>query len=76
MPGEIMRHPDNSFVTASEAIDNLDSVAELDVPHYVSWADVERDLSAWLSNPIQEDALRTIYAFEKDVLQSEDEKTH
>jgi alpha-amylase len=40
----------------------------------MSWADVERDLSAWLSNPMQHDALDTVYKLEKDVLASGDEK--
>lgn len=72
LPEEILRHPDNDFVTPSEAIDRYDAVAEIDVPHYVSWADVERDLSAWLSNPIQHDAMRAVYAIEHEVLESGD----
>jgi alpha-amylase len=68
LPGEILKHPDNSFITPSEAAKRYKPKAELDFPHFVSWADVERDLSAWLSNPIQHDALKKIYEFEKEVL--------
>ncbi len=74
LPEEIYKHPDNDFVTPSEAIARYDTVAELDVHNFMSWADVERDLSAWLSNPMQHDALETVYKLENDVLASGDEK--
>jgi alpha-amylase len=72
MPAEVLRHKDNSFVTPTEALSRFESVGEIDAPHYVSWADVERDLSAWKSNAIQHDALRSLYALEHDVKQSGD----
>lgn len=68
LPEEILKHPDNSFVTPSEAIERYKSVAELDIPFTISWADVERDLSAWMSNPMQYDALRALYELEEEVL--------
>lgn len=72
MPGEILSHKDNSFVTPTEAFSKFEPVGEIDAPHYVSWADVERDLSAWQSNAIQHDALRTLYDLEADVKRSND----
>lgn len=74
LPAELLKHPDNDFVTPSEAIARYDAVSELDIPHFVSWADVERDLSAWLSNPIQHDAIRTLYDLEEDVMKSRDKQ--
>lgn len=74
LPGEILKHPDNDFVTPSEAIARYAPKAELDVPQYVSWADVERDLSAWRSNAMQSDALASLYALEKRVHASKDKK--
>jgi alpha-amylase len=74
LPRYIMQHPDNDFVTPSEAIKRYQVRDELDYPHFVSWADTERDLSAWLSNPIQHDAMKHIYAMEKDVLKTKDKK--
>ncbi|HLD97242.1 MAG TPA: glycoside hydrolase family 57 protein, partial [Candidatus Nanoarchaeia archaeon] len=47
LPEEILKHPDNDFATPSELIRKHKPVAEIDVPSLVSWADVERDLSAW-----------------------------
>ncbi len=74
LPGEVLKHPDNDFVTPSEAIDRYDDVGELDVHHFMSWADVERDLSAWLSNSLQHDAINKLYALEGDVLRTKDKK--
>src|SRR5690606_34581533 len=64
LPAEVLRHRDNSFVTPSEAIANYEHFDEMDYPHYVSWADTERDLSAWLSNSIQKDAAKKLYSME------------
>lgn len=74
LPAELLKHPDNDFVTPSEAIERYDHAGELDVKDFVSWADIERDLSAWLSNPMQHDAISKIYSMEKDVIASGDAK--
>ncbi len=74
LPEEIYKHPDNDFITPSESIERYDTVSELDVHNFMSWADVERDLSAWLSNPMQHDAIQSIYKLEGDVLETGDKK--
>lgn len=74
LPGEVLKHPDNDFVTPSEAIKKYKTVGELDVPSFVSWADVERDLSAWMSNPIQHDSLKKLYELETGVLSTRDKR--
>ena len=74
LPEEILKNPDNDFVTPSEAIDRYDEVSELDIPHFISWADVERDLSAWLSNSLQHNAIEKLYAMEEDILGTKDKK--
>lgn len=67
LPDYIFKHPEYCFVTPAEATEKLKPVGELDVPHPMSWADVDRDLSAWRGNNLQEDALQAIYALENDV---------
>ncbi len=57
----------HSFVTPSEAVKKFKPVGEIDVPHLISWADIERDISAWRSNAMQHSALEKIYSIEKDV---------
>lgn len=74
LPDEILKHPDMDFVTPSEAIKRYPSRGELDFHEYVSWADEERDLSAWNSNPMQADALKKIYEMEDLVMKSKDKK--
>jgi len=67
LPEEILRHPDNSFATPSDLVREFPPVGEIDAPAFVSWADIERDLSAWRGNPLQDEALRMIYDMEGDV---------
>lgn len=74
LPGEILKHPDNDFVTPTEAAERYPVMGEFDAHNFVSWADVERDLSAWLSNGMQHEAINNIYALEADVLASKDPK--
>jgi len=74
LPREIIKHPDFRFQTLSEAARDCEPVAQLDVPETVSWADVDRDLSAWLGNALQKDALNTLYGMESKVRRRRDEK--
>ena len=53
------------FVTPSEASKKLKPVAELSVPQPISWADEERDLSAWLGNELQQDAFNKLYRLQE-----------
>ncbi len=55
------------FKTTSETIKAYQPVGEIDVPYLMSWADMERDLSAWLSNPLQESALRRVFELERQI---------
>lgn len=72
LPREILKYPDSSFITPSEAISKFPTKADLDIPNFISWADVERDLSAWLGNPIQDNAATMLYSLEKSILQTDD----
>lgn len=49
------------FSTPSEVMDENKPIAELSVPYPISWADEERDLSAWTGNTLQKEALKTLY---------------
>lgn len=74
LPEEILKNPDNNFVTPSEAIARYPAMGEIDAPQVVTWADTERDLSAWVGNAIQTSAIEFIYGLEKQVLSSMDKK--
>lgn len=65
LPGEILKSSaENQFLTPSQAIDVFQPTGEIDVPHMISWADTERDLSAWLGNAMQSNALHELYKIE------------
>ncbi len=72
LPDEIFKHPHNDFKTPSEVVDSFDAVGAIDVPYTISWADIERDLSAWRGNPMQENALRELYRLESTVKDTND----
>jgi alpha-amylase len=72
LPEQFLKHPDNNFKTTSELVRDYEPVAELDVPYLVSWADVERDVSAWLGNRMQQSAANDLYQLEKPILATKD----
>ncbi|WXG39782.1 MAG: glycoside hydrolase family 57 protein [Candidatus Freyarchaeum deiterrae] len=74
LPQELLKNPDNDFLTPSEVVDKYNVVAGLDIPQLISWADIERDLSAWLGNNMQRAALAKIYEMEDRVKASGDPK--
>ena len=75
LPGEVMKSSlENNFVKPSEAIDRFDPAGEIDVPHMISWADTERDLSAWLGNAMQSNALHELYKLEGALKEKGDEQ--
>lgn len=65
-------NPENTFYTVSEAIEANEPADTISMPQTVTWADTERDLSAWLGNNMQHEAMRHLYALEDDVLRSND----
>lgn len=67
-----LSHPDHTFYTVTEAAESVESSGTISMPSTVTWADSERDLSAWLGNPMQDEAMRYIYALEHDILRTGD----
>ena len=61
------------FMTVSEACDSNEAKETISMPWTVTWADTERDLSAWLGNSMQHEALKAIYDLKEGVLASDDE---
>ncbi|MCD7970760.1 MAG: glycoside hydrolase family 57 protein [Alistipes sp.] len=55
------------FATVSEATEAHQPVAVLSSPHAMSWADEERDVTAWLGNELQNEAFHKLYALRDDV---------
>jgi len=61
------------FKTPSEIAKDK-PVEELDIHHPISWADVERDLSAWLGNKMQQTAIKELYEMENIIKKSKNKK--
>jgi len=72
LPKEWLKTPGNSFKTVSQAIDAFEPVDHVDVPQTITWADTERDLSAWLGNSMQTSAILGLYALETKIHQTND----
>jgi alpha-amylase len=72
LPDKVLATGKNDFLTVSQAVDRYHAVGEVDVPHMISWADTERDISAWLGNGMQANALHDVYALAEEVLDSQD----
>jgi len=70
LPKELVKK--NIFFKTPSNLIQEQPVAELDIHHTVSWADLERDLSAWLGNKMQHAAINELYAMEKNILNSND----
>lgn len=75
LPGEILKHDNLEFVTPSELADEP-AVGDFDVNEYdtISWADEARSISAWMSNPMQEELYQRIKGLESKVRRAGNEK--
>ncbi len=67
LPGEWLQNEHHSFKTVSEAADTIESVGEVDIPQTVTWADTERDLSAWLGNAMQQESINALYELQESI---------
>ncbi len=63
---------ENKFLTVSEAAELEPPQDEISMPGVVTWADTERDLSAWASNAMQTSAMHDLFALREQVLNSRD----
>lgn len=73
LPEAVLARTDLHFCTPSEVARKYEPVAALDVPFPISWADEERDTTAWLGNELQNEAFNKLYALSDRVLAAEDE---
>jgi alpha-amylase len=72
LPKEWLKTGDHSFMTVSEVIDAFVPVGQVDMPQTVTWADTERDLSAWLGNSMQSTAIEALYGLQQRILDTGD----
>ncbi|HSX36232.1 MAG TPA: glycoside hydrolase family 57 protein, partial [Patescibacteria group bacterium] len=72
LPNEWLKTEGNTFMTVSEAIDNFEPTDRVDMPYTVTWADTERDLSAWLGNSMQSASITALYELEQRIIDTGD----
>lgn len=69
---KVVNDTDFTFLTPTEVAEKYQPVAPLTAPFPTSWADEERDLSAWLGNDLQKEAFDKLYALRDDVNDAND----
>lgn len=72
LPEQWLNTEGNTFMTVSEAIDTFEPVDIIDTPQTTTWADTERDLSAWVGNPMQKQAIQALYDLQKPIMETND----
>jgi alpha-amylase len=74
LPNAVFKYTDFSFTTPTEVVRTLQPVAPVSVPYAISWADEERDITAWLGNDLQKEAFLKLYQLTEKVNLSTDPK--
>ena len=74
LPEIMLKTKELEFATPSEVIRKHQPVSSLHVPHPISWADEERDLSAWLGNELQKEAFDKLYKMKDRMRVCKDER--
>ena len=67
LPAAILAHGDMEFDTVTGAAEKHQPVSVLHCPHVMSWADEERDITAWLGNELQNEAFSKLYALKDKI---------
>ncbi len=70
LPEQIVKFPQLSFTTPGEAVRVLQPRGVINVGQFatISWADMERDTSAWLRNEMQQFCFEELREMERDIL--------
>ncbi len=67
LPKQVLSETNFTFSTPKELGSKLNAVSGISVPTPISWADEERDLTAWLGNDLQDEAFDKLYDLEEKV---------
>ncbi|NHE58539.1 glycoside hydrolase family 57 protein [Cyclobacterium plantarum] len=76
LPEAVLNRTNFGFSTPSEVIANASPVGKINVPIPISWADEERDLTAWLGNDLQDEAFDRLFELEGMVKKSKNPEIH
>ena len=73
-PAVALKKKDITFATPTEVAETFQPISAINVPYPISWADEERDLTAWLGNEMQQEAFDKVYALSSKVNKIKDKK--
>ena len=73
MPAAILKKTPFRFMTPTEVADSLQPVSAINIHSPISWADEERDITAWHGNELQVAALDKLYSLSRKVNKCEDQ---
>ncbi|WP_339736009.1 glycoside hydrolase family 57 protein [uncultured Sunxiuqinia sp.] len=73
LPDTVFNQSAFRFATPSEIADDFQPVSAVNVPNTISWADEERDLTAWLGNEMQQEAFNKVYELKDRMAKISDE---
>ena len=65
LPAAVLKDGTFGFATPSEVVKKYKPVSDIDVEDTISWADEERDVTAWLGNELQSEAFKKVYAMKE-----------
>ena len=65
LPAAVLKDGTFGFATPSEVVKKYKPVSDIDVEDPISWADEERDVTAWLGNELQSEAFKKVYAMKE-----------
>ncbi|SFT69263.1 alpha-amylase [Algoriphagus locisalis] len=74
LPDAVFSKTNFTFSTPSEVAAKISPVGKIHVPIPISWADEERDLTAWLGNDLQDEAFDRLFEMEKLVKDIDDDE--
>jgi len=66
-PRTVLKMTDYNFSTPTEIVRNQQPISAVSVPFPISWADEERDITAWLGNDLQKEAFNKLYDLRETV---------
>lgn len=74
LPEQVLSNTDFAFLNPSEVADQFQPISPMHVQYPISWADEERDLTAWLGNEMQDEAFDRLYELEDKMKEVTDPK--
>ena len=73
LPGAVLADGTFGFATPAEIVKKYKPVSDIAVEDPISWADEERDVTAWLGNELQSEAYAKVYAMKEKLAIVNDE---